>query len=432
MPKTTISYAAKLADQLQAFLLRYDISIESGIVGYAMQELTGVRFNNSRMNDGFDFSYYRDNEEFLNYRIPQISLEEYQQLALYFAIPKDRQKISNIIEVSQQIMEEKVLPQLKDFIDNLKTNNAELFMTFVIASKPKLERMAYDEIKIAAHELKEYLLNNPVHSKAEIMQAVVAISAANSNIEQYAGMYDLLFAEAKNRFTTALQTLVPSNNDLSLNKACRFLLEGVNRFEKYNRCRSIIAGESMMRDLQNVAESLNVSTANSDLFEHTLLKLAGVVTIPKKCSFKIGSDKSRLVFDFSELNADEQQKLITFLKSKGDDTAKAGYGYQEWNHYRPSGGSVNLEMALDVQEMGQFSPQSAIYSQKRIKVQPFSLECDALSFYNTVYPDICSTLRSTHEQNPEALKPYRLKDISMFNNLEMAEDTDNNNNFSYS
>jgi len=63
-----------------------------------------------------------------------------------------------------------------------------------------------------------------------------------------------------------------------------------------------------------------ISIHQCDIFEETLLKLAGVVTQPTGCKFSI-QDHEKIYISVKGINADDAERMLGFLKEKCDDNA---------------------------------------------------------------------------------------------------------------
>lgn len=66
---------------------------------------------------------------------------------------------------------------------------------------------------------------------------------------------------------------------------------------------------------------LFITTTQTDIFEETLLKAAGIETNPSACKFE--SDKKKLILKISGLTPSDAERFLAFLKGCGDENASS-------------------------------------------------------------------------------------------------------------
>ena len=407
-PRATLQ--DRFNNELQGFLLSLNISIETPILNDVMQSLSGVMFDDVNNNYGFSVSSYRNDEKSLSYSYPEILIDDFLKLADYLEIPKNERKMSNSVKVSEKTVLEKVLPAFKKYVQEEQQKKSDFFTNYVLASRPILEGTAIGQIENAIKSLQEETdkLNDQSEFaiKMAIIRKVFEIQGTLTSVKKNPNYYRLL-TDLKNEFNQMFETHEQEiNKHAELARKCKMLIQGITLFEKYNLCESKIACEKFFEEGREFTDKLEVSMKHCDIIERTLLNLADVKAKPADCKIKPGSDSSRITIKFQGITKQECEQVISYLKSMGDSTAKEGYGDKHWNRYRPT----DVMESASLKSMAAFSLSER---PQRFAVQPtkiipsFSIECDALTFYNVIYPQMKKSIVSTNESNPAALNEFR-------------------------
>ncbi|WP_155823540.1 hypothetical protein [Legionella shakespearei] len=175
------------------------------------------------------------------------------------------------------------------------------------------------------------------------------------------------------------------------------IYDGLNNYSKYTRAKSAIAAVKFHSDLTAYLLSHGLTAKDSNILEETLLKMAGISTMPLKSQFKTGYDRTRIVFSFKDMTKANADKFIGYFKSHGDITAIEGDGYGSGSHYVPESAAMSMQ-----EEAAESGP-----GRKTKEVERHSIEVDALVLYETILPKLKAQIDTWAKESPELLKPYR-------------------------
>jgi len=131
---------------------------------------------------------------------------------------------------------------------------------------------------------------------------------------------------------------------------------------------------------------LKVSSKECNIVENTLLELSGAkLGLHGSCSFEIGSDPSRLVFSFEDMDKANADKVIGYLQQMGDESVTEGYGSRKYGTSIPK--SMN-ESAMSYSQ----SPQV------KENYESHSIEVDGKCFYKQVFPQLKNAIEDPKNQ----------------------------------
>lgn len=82
----------------------------------------------------------------------------------------------------------------------------------------------------------------------------------------------------------------------------------------------------LVKELNDFLKSYYINTNATDIFEETLLKLAGVETLPKQCQFKpLRIGENVICFSFKGIEEKDADQFLNFIKENGDPEASIEY-----------------------------------------------------------------------------------------------------------
>lgn len=137
--------------------------------------------------------------------------------------------------------------------------------------------------------------------------------------------------------------------------------------------------EHLLSELKKFLMNYYISISYTDIFEESLLKMAGIVTQPRKCHFgKI--DETKMFFSIKGIREDETLKFLAFFKSFGDSASSYSFNDEKDAHY---------------------------------------FEVDTKIVFEKILPIFQSTIVNYAKQSPHSLKHYRLQSIDSSENKAM-------------
>lgn len=136
--------------------------------------------------------------------------------------------------------------------------------------------------------------------------------------------------------------------------------------------------DNLVKGIEEFLNTLLISCYPTDIFEETLLKLAGVAAKPEKCQFAPVERDGYMYVRVKGINDEDAEKFLTFLREKcGDATATTKF--------------------VKTADHG--------YGSELTNCHHFEVKTDMV--LNTLLPQFKDDVKQTSEQSPEKLDGYR-------------------------
>lgn len=301
-------------------------------------------------------------------------------------------------------MLEEFVPQFSALYERLKLENPVLIAKYKVASAPILESTAISTLKQYIFDVKEILLADKLKALREEEQAtyteVTKLLPLIQDLEKNPLFYQNIINQKASILDLCRSSIAQENSQLAVKLG--MIVEGITLFERYNRSQSVLGILSFHRQFKECLAAYRISYAKCDILEHVILKLTETQLRSKaSCKFQASSSPSRLVIEFGDITREDTQKIIAYMREKGDETACEGYGRR---HY----GSAMAESSVQL--------QCAMVSERRIvnfnsfdqteeKVEPHSIEVDGNFFNTIIFPLVRDKIVN---MTPEELSPYQV------------------------
>jgi hypothetical protein len=391
----------RLQDRLQKFLIQYDISVDTEIFNdVVLHQLLGIP--GDRGKGGFETLKYGGNDkEFIPLTLPSVTVEEYRQILAFLEIPVESAMIGEDLIISEDLLFRKIVPLFESHVKSNMKQDSSQFDRYKIDSKPILESMTIKQIEKATTKLLAELnqinaIETLSHRVKSLSRILFGIRGALSGIEKEPQQYVYLLASV-----AKLDKFFVSHPNMRQQEGLKLTIDliydGLHNYSKYTRAKSAIAAVKFHSDLTAYLLSHGLTAKDSNILEETLLKMAGVSTMPLKSQFKTGYDRTRIVFSFKDMTKANADKFINYFKSHGDITATEGDGYGSGSRYVPESAAMSTQ-----EESVEGGP-----GRKAKEVEHHSIEVDALVLYETILPKFKAQIDTWAKESPELLKPYR-------------------------
>jgi len=171
--------------------------------------------------------------------------------------------------------------------------------------------------------------------------------------------------------------------------------------------------DRISQELKSFLAPLSISTTHSDVFEETLLKLAGVETQPACCQFadspsqwRTSPSETRMYFRIWGITSDDAEKFLNFFKvTHGDTSATMSYSPLP-KAFNPEDGEDAMVLFL-VEDLRNFD--SHVF------------DVDGATVLNQILPLVKDEINRLHKEAPEALAGYQEKSKAEFEKPELIK-----------
>ena len=393
---------SEIRRRLHDLLIQDSISLESNIVNDLVCQMIGLE--TKKTDIGFDLSVHqwKKEDETIYFSVSKISYADLMKCLDFFKIPHENYITDKSLILDNKDVLNELLAKFEVLYKSLKVENPSAFAQYQVKSRPILEASA---IATIADYSKKAL--NAIDATAElsdlqknILDTVILLGAKIGLLSTYPSLY-----KSVNEMDQRIKAFI-SHPELSNNKELlgilKLISEGNALFKQYHRYESVIANKKFKKEMEAFLNtSVAISATQCDVTENTLLQLAGAILGPKgKASYDTGSDRSRLVFNFTDITKENAEKLVTFCVKMGDETASLGYGSRK--HGSVLAQSASLEKCMRME-----SSFESFNDEPQIVLESHSIEVDGEFFYNTIFPELKNAILEMDANNSEVITSYR-------------------------
>lgn len=386
---------------LHDLLQKDDISLESGIVNdliyrMALVEIPGREEENHSF-PGLQLTSSRWNKsETLEFSLPELSMQQLRTLLLFLKVPEEKYRTNSPITLDEDFVFNDLLPAFTAYYHQLKFEHSPLITKYQVKSKPILESTAINTLEEYIQKALETLLadntSEATATTTAISDGLLLLGAKVEKLRQFPALYKSIIESA-----SQIVRLQEMNQNEQLVKPLALILEGIALFKRYNRFESVLAIKSFKKEMEVfLNDGYQISSQSCDVIEESLLTIVGASLGKQgKCKFDNGSDESRMVFHFTDMDKENAAKVVRYFQNMGDETATEGYGYSHYGSVIPE--SVHASaMAMD----------SSSYKSTgtRDYLEQHSIEVDGKFFYEKVFPELKKQIALT---DPDSLNKYR-------------------------
>jgi len=348
----------------------------------------------SKDSDDDDYGYYsssgfslHDNrgKEDLKFDLPNLSYPQLLTLLDFLKFPREKYIANNPIILDSTFVFEKLLPDFKKYFEEVKANKPALLAKYIVESKPILESSANRTLREYTDEVKRLILDKSTTEPSKPLEALLdkllLLNKKVSILETSPILYKSIMRSTQE--IADFKALPEVSQNPELVKLLDRILDGIELFAKYNRCESVLANQSFFKDIEDFLNKKKITRSLCKIVEDTLLLLTGAkLGANGEAHLDKGSDPSRLVFSFTDMDKESSAKIVDFLQKAGDDTANEGYGYRRYGSSLP-----HLQGAL-----ASASFLQSDISSKRVELERHSIETDGKFFFEVVFPKLTAAI----------------------------------------
>lgn len=399
----------RLKRELYDFLIKERISLETDIVNELIYQMAGVtlpKTDEDHSTPGFSLSRSWDKNEDLKFDLPKLALPELFKLLDFFQIPRDKYVTNDSLTLDSDFVFKVLLPEFKKHFQAVKESNPSVIARYIVKSKPILESSAITTLK----EYTSKALGTLLDSKATdfspntetMMNSLSALHFKTDHLSKWPNLYKSVIATADQVKSYSSFPEVTQKSELQ--KQLKLIVEGIDLFERYNRCESALANEAVAKELEAFLNEKQISSTLCDVIEEALLSLAGAkLGANGKCHTEQGYDTSRRVFAFTDIDKENTAKVIDYLQKAGDDTATEGFGSRHYGSSIPE--SAVMACSMDM-------PMSKSIGRREM-LERHSIETDGKFFREVIVPRLKAVIDSLDkaklDEYREKSKPYFAK-----------------------
>lgn len=356
---------AQFKADLHSWLAEYNIDLETNILSdLLMKMLVENGINITASTDRFRmyhssnmFSVDEKNQKIRIARMESITPNQLLQLLSFYQIPADKYIVGNEFSVTVEFFMRKILPEMKSILIHINQHFPQDLVNYQIESRNRLSERALTRITnaiapflIACKETvveEDSTLDKLYGLMGQFNSVAYALSAQNYRFTGDKEVSPEKFTDFIKKFNDLekrVRRLCQESSALAINhvkewEQLKTLQAGLDEYAKFNRNQALLAAMNLQPDMNAFLQPIGVHTGFCDIFEHTLLLLAGVKTIPTKSNFdKRYNDPSRITFKLEGLKPAEGEQFIKWFRLQGDVTAGFDKDDQFKMYQMPVGG----------------------------------------------------------------------------------------------
>ncbi|MBI2785267.1 MAG: hypothetical protein HYX60_02720 [Legionella longbeachae] len=402
---------SKFKRELEQFLEKERISRESGIINELTYRLIGIKLDEEKYSTGFSLndSWRRKEKDSdkIKFSIPSgINLKQLYKILDFFNIEREKYELNYDLTLNDKFNVEAFLIKFKQCFQNMKELEPKAMAKYKIVSAPVLESTAKETLRKYISDAYEILLSENLQELTEdrsrLVKFMIQLSGLMEKINEFPLFYkDVL--KGADRIKEFLNIEEISDNKTLVSKL-KMIIEGIDLYAKYHRNDSVLANLAMIKETNPFLKQYRISTETCDIIEHVILNLAGAKqNSQSKCTIDIGSDRSRLVLTYHDIDEENTQKVIDYMINLGDETAFEGYGSRRHGHVMTESRQEKMMIS---------SEQSFSLPVKVQKIESHSIELDGKFFYTSVFPKIKAAIAKMDEE--KLLSPYQHLSMELF------------------
>lgn len=403
----------RLKRELHEFLLKERISLETDLVNDFIYKMAGITFTSSdedRSTPGFSLSSSWDKNEDLKFKLPHLHYPQLLQLLDFFKFPLENYVANSSITLDEKFVFENLLPAFKKYFEEVKLAKPSEIAKYIVKSKPILESSANTTLREYTTKAVGTILAKHATEPSETLEVMLnelaSLNYKAEHLDQWPILYKSVIGAAQKIGAFRFYPEVSQNEDLR--KQLSLINEGIELFAKYNRCESVLANESFLKEMETFLNGKNITSSLCNIVENTLLSLAEAkLGVNGECHVDKGRDASRLVFAFTDIDKENAAKIVDYLQKTGDDTASEGYGYRRHGSSIPEAAFM---MAAS------FAPMEKSVSRREV-IEEHSIETDGKFFHEVVFPKLKAAIEALDKT---ALDGYRKKSEAYFAKKEVV------------
>jgi len=334
---------SRLQDDLNSFLIQYDLTTDSRIFEESLPHLAGVEDIDKKRLKKFKYVYSSQPGCVLTVPI-KISDEDKLKLFTFCDAPlevkpnkKDEHEENDEdsyespcgqqLEIREAHLIEKIIPAFKSHIEKLANEGNNSLKPYQLFSKRILANKALKNIEYRCESLLA-LLNKGNDSISENEQALSLL------LLQLKGLMSELSSENHHVYRYLANIIEKmeaymSGSDmkakLKINKEMSLLFQSLESYLRYNEVVACLRSENIFLDINKFLFDKKISIHDCDIFENTLLELAGVSEYGR-CKVDQDYENARnLMISVGALSQENAGKFMQFLHECGAKSAVISY-----------------------------------------------------------------------------------------------------------
>jgi hypothetical protein len=386
---------SKLHRELQEFLGQEKISIDSGIVNYITYQLAGIKASEEQLREGFSFENEETfDKENINFSIAsKLNYEQIKNLLLFFNISSEKYLYGSPIVLNDRYIFGYFIIEFKKHFQSMKEDCPEIFAKYKAISASILETKAKNTLAKCIDDAKKIILfAHPTvqltHTIKSLIDFISRISGHMQALDVFPHFYEDIL-NSTDEIKKFLQ-LSEIKEHAELAAQLNMILKGINLFASYQRDESILKNVMIHNEFKAFLIPYRITPSKCDLLGHVILFLTEARMLSKSyCCLSAGEDASRLVITFGDINQENTNIIINYMRQLGDDTAIEGDGRKY------IGTTSNPNLVSPVVKYPMNTRDNGI-TVKQYETR--NIEVDGKFFYTSVFPKIKDRVSKMAEQ----------------------------------
>lgn len=391
----------KLKKELNKFLIDYSITGMDGFNDWVFQQAGVVRKNNENV-----FHSGSSGSDTIYFSVSDFDLNELAIIFKFFNIDPASYRAARLLKVNSAQIMDVLLPGFKAYVQSVALSSPKILRPYQIASKSELESNAVRNIQANTNDLLKKIISEKADAltleKKQLRKLLLQIRSVTELLSSN-NLYSECIFDAQEDLQQLLENNPALQNEPRLNVSLKELQSAFSAYARFNRVEVVRAVKQFFYDAEALLNTHTISLSNCDIFEETLLKMAGITQMPQKSQFEISYDPTRISIKLTGMTKEEVQPLIDFFHAHGDDTA-----------------SINRNSNRDYYALESLVEQSGVMFSDRkpkpqIPVQTVYVDGEVL--VNKIFPLFVERLNDLALNSPEVLLPYQQKSAEYFENM---------------
>lgn len=389
----------RLKDKLNAFLIQYDLSMQSRIFEDSIATLAGLQDIDLKKRKKF-YSVHRfsDSSSYC-FRIPTLSQRDKNALFAFCGFITDND-LDSEIEISEEVLSEKIIPLFEKHIDTLSKQSSSVLKPYQLLTKSKFVKNAIESIEfISSDILREINFIGKEVSESEKKLSMVLFQIKGIFLELKTNLYFYAYPYVFDAIQMLKQILaelaVNANHTVNV-KRVNNLFANLEKYIRYNDAEAHLRSDKIFSDLNKFLFDKKISINECDIFENVLLKLAGVTRYTRCKVDKNHDDMSCIFLGVGDLSREDTEKFLQFFHLNGASSAIVTDSCYEYTPVNPA------ERENDSDSESEYGGRNVV---AHLPYVSFSVSTQELD--NKILPIFKSEISRLESVQPAFLVPYK-------------------------
>ena len=311
--------------QVEALLIEQKISPDCHLVENFFLKEAGIEMPETALHSHYRFSIDNENKSVFFYP-PKLNVSELSQLLKLAGVSEASYFPGTPITINPSVLMQ-FITTFEEKFQQIVRETPERLMPYIIESIPKFEGLAKERILKSLKPCFTTLDSKKLTKEEDDLFFLLgALENAISKLDRDDKYYKYI-AKISDKLVQFHQEYTQSQaSHATLLSNLTELLKQIALFREHNLSESILGAKECYNTLQKILSPHKVHPATCDIFEHTLLKLAGISALPSRCAFAPSRIKTHVLIILQDIALEEAEQFRAYFEANGDKTAKVSLG----------------------------------------------------------------------------------------------------------